>query len=88
MLTLNLQKYWLTGSVKLLNYRPHGQHVVVLTEDAPRYADYRSERSDPGQIVSGSRQIYLTFPAESTFTEEDVSNYFRYVGMAAAKEMP
>jgi hypothetical protein len=26
----------------------------------------------------GSRQIYLTFPADSTFREEDVSNYFRY----------
>jgi len=25
----------------------------------------------------GSRQIYLTFPADSTFREEDVSNYFR-----------
>lgn len=23
------------------------------------------------------RQIYLTFPADSTFSEEDVSNYFR-----------
>lgn len=34
------------------------------------------ERNDPGPIVTGSRQIYLTFPAESTFTEEDVSNYF------------
>ncbi|KAL0287652.1 UNVERIFIED_CONTAM: Zinc finger CCCH domain-containing protein 55 [Sesamum angustifolium] len=26
---------------------------------------------------SSSRQIYLTFPADSTFKEEDVSNYFR-----------
>jgi hypothetical protein len=26
----------------------------------------------------GSRQIYLTFPEDSTFREEDVSNYFRY----------
>lgn len=25
----------------------------------------------------GSRQIYLTFPADSTFREEDVSSYFR-----------
>ncbi|XP_031490769.1 zinc finger CCCH domain-containing protein 18-like isoform X2 [Nymphaea colorata] len=68
--------------------RPHGQHVVVLTEDAPRYADYRSERSDPGQIVSGSRQIYLTFPAESTFTEEDVSNYFRNYGPVQDVRIP
>lgn len=26
---------------------------------------------------SSARQIYLTFPADSTFKEEDVSNYFR-----------
>ena len=29
----------------------------------------------------GSRQIYLTFPADSTFREEDVSNYFRYTSI-------
>lgn len=29
-------------------------------------------------VNPGSRQIYLTFPADSTFREEDVSNYFRY----------
>lgn len=42
----------------------------------PKYMENCGERNDPGPIVSGSRQIYLTFPAESTFTEEDVSNYF------------
>lgn len=26
-----------------------------------------------------ARQIYLTFPADSTFSEEDVSSYFRYL---------
>lgn len=26
---------------------------------------------------SSAQQIYLTFPADSTFKEEDVSNYFR-----------
>lgn len=26
---------------------------------------------------SSARQIYLTFPADSTFKEEDVSGYFR-----------
>lgn len=60
--------------------RPHGQHAVILTEDASKYnVENRSERNDPGPIVSGSRQIYLTFPAESTFTEEDVSAYFGFV---------
>lgn len=51
---------------------------MVLVEDAPKYmADVHGDRNDPGPVVSGSRQIYLTFPAESTFTEEDVSNHFR-----------
>lgn len=40
----------------------------------------RMERGDfAGMANPGSRQIYLTFPADSTFTEEDVSNYFRLV---------
>lgn len=50
---------------------------MILAEDAPKYMESRNEKSDPGPIVSGSRQIYLTFPAESTFTEDDVSNYFK-----------
>jgi len=58
-------------------YRPHGQHAVILAEDASKYMYNRNYKRDPGPIVSGSRQIYLTFPAESTFTEEDVSNYFK-----------
>lgn len=38
----------------------------------------RLDRADLASLVNpGSRQIYLTFPADSTFREEDVSNYFR-----------
>ncbi|GER32856.1 RNA binding protein [Striga asiatica] len=69
----------LKSSIRLID-RPHGQHAVILAEDAPKYMDIQGERNDPGPIVSGSRQIYLTFPAESTFTEEDVSNYFNTFG--------
>lgn len=50
---------------------------MILAEDIPKYLEYSCERNDPGGIVAGSRQIYLTFPAESTFTEQDVSTYFR-----------
>lgn len=60
-----------------MSYRPHGQHSVILSDDIPKYLEYIGERNDPGGIVAGSRQIYLTFPAESTFTEQDVSNYFK-----------
>jgi hypothetical protein len=39
----------------------------------------RLDRVDFANMMNpGSRQIYLTFPADSTFREEDVSNYFRY----------
>lgn len=38
----------------------------------------RPERNDFfGSMNPSARQIYLTFPADSTFREEDVSNYFR-----------
>jgi hypothetical protein len=39
----------------------------------------RLDRADFASLMNpSSRQIYLTFPADSTFREEDVSNYFRY----------
>ncbi|KAJ7960881.1 Zinc finger CCCH domain-containing protein 18 [Quillaja saponaria] len=28
--------------------RPHGQHAVILAEDAPKYMEYRSVKNDPG----------------------------------------
>jgi hypothetical protein len=38
-------------------------------------------RRGPDELVdtmnASSRQIYLTFPAESSFTEEDVTIHFR-----------
>ncbi|XP_076951742.1 zinc finger CCCH domain-containing protein 53-like [Bidens hawaiensis] len=36
----------------------------------------------------GSRQIYLTFPADSSFTEEDVSNYFSIYGPVQDVRIP
>jgi len=54
---------------------------VVLAEDAPRYTEFRGERGggDMGSVPASSHQIYLTFPAESTFQEEDVATYFGYI---------
>ncbi|XP_048327362.1 zinc finger CCCH domain-containing protein 18 [Ziziphus jujuba] len=68
--------------------RPHGQHSVILAEDFPRYLEYTGEKNDPGGIVAGSRQIYLTFPAESSFTEQDVSNYFNKFGPVQDVRIP
>lgn len=78
----------LKNSIRLIDSRPHGQHAVILAEDAIKYAESRAEKSDPGPIVSGSRQIYLTFPADSTFTEDDVSNYFDNFGPVEDVRIP
>jgi hypothetical protein len=53
---------------------------VVLAEDAAKYMDFRGGGGggggDTGSVPASSHQIYLTFPAESTFAEDDVANYF------------
>ncbi|XP_070008807.1 zinc finger CCCH domain-containing protein 18 isoform X4 [Nicotiana tabacum] len=67
---------------------PHGQHAVILAEDVPKYMEYSGERNEHGAIVAGSRQIYLTFPAESTFSEQDVSNYFNQFGPVQDVRIP
>ncbi|XXG52374.1 hypothetical protein AAC387_Pa03g0730 [Persea americana] len=41
-----------------------------------------------GMVNPGSRQIYLTFPADSTFREEDVSNYFSIYGPVQDVRIP
>ncbi|KAJ6404002.1 hypothetical protein OIU84_012238 [Salix udensis] len=50
----------LKNSICLID-RPHGQHSVILAEDVPKYLEDAGERNDPGGIIAGSRQIYLTF---------------------------
>ncbi|PRQ32104.1 putative transcription factor C3H family [Rosa chinensis] len=77
----------LGSSIRLID-RPHGQHAIILAEDSLKYMDHRNERGDPGPIVSGSRQIYLTFPADSTFSEDDVSNYFNTFGPVEDVRIP
>lgn len=56
----------------------------MMNEDLQKFGRSRLERSDfslnnIGMMNPASRQIYLTFPADSTFREEDVSNYFRFL---------
>ncbi|XP_071693635.1 zinc finger CCCH domain-containing protein 18-like isoform X2 [Rutidosis leptorrhynchoides] len=79
----------LKNSIRLID-RPHGQHAVVLADDASRYTENRYERNNlsPGPIVSGSKQIYLTFPADSTFSEDDVANYFSTFGPVQDVRIP
>ncbi|XP_027330325.1 zinc finger CCCH domain-containing protein 18-like isoform X1 [Abrus precatorius] len=75
----------LKNSIRLID-RPHGQHAVVLAEDAaaPTYL----QRGEFARHISASRQIYLTFPAESTFTEDDVSDYFNTFGEVEDVRIP
>lgn len=77
----------LKSRIRLID-RPHGQHSVILVEDLPKYLDYSNERTEHGGFVACSRQIYLTFPAESTFTEKDVSNYFSTFGPVQDVRIP
>lgn len=59
-------------------FRPHGQHAMVLAEDAVKYVlDSGNEKTEATQ--NPANQIYLTFPADSLFTEADVHAYFRYI---------
>ncbi|XP_071718118.1 zinc finger CCCH domain-containing protein 53-like [Rutidosis leptorrhynchoides] len=48
----------------------------------------RSNPGSLGMLNPGSRQIYLTFPADSTFREEDVSNYFSMFGPVQDVRIP
>jgi hypothetical protein len=47
------------------------------------FSQGRHERED-----SVSKQIYLTFPSESSFTDEDVSTYFRDFGLVDDVRIP
>ncbi|KAM0950398.1 putative RNA recognition motif domain, nucleotide-binding alpha-beta plait domain superfamily [Dioscorea sansibarensis] len=78
----------LRNSICLIDRYATWQHSVVLLEDAPKYVDYRNERTDFLQVAASSCQIYLTFPADSTFTEEDVMNYFNEFGPVRDVRIP
>ncbi|XP_018491378.1 zinc finger CCCH domain-containing protein 18 isoform X2 [Raphanus sativus] len=77
----------LKNTIRLID-RPHGQHSVILAEDVSKFVEYMEERNEHGAILAGSKQIYLTFPAESSFTEHDVSNYFSKFGLVEDVRIP
>ncbi|XP_024528121.1 zinc finger CCCH domain-containing protein 23 [Selaginella moellendorffii] len=71
--------------------QPNGQQAVVLVEESSRLAvaAHRGDNYDHNGIVSpSSRQIYLTFPAESAFTEEDVNAHFSAYGPVQDVRIP
>ncbi|XP_054812477.1 zinc finger CCCH domain-containing protein 53-like isoform X2 [Prosopis cineraria] len=68
--------------------------ALMMNEDLHKFGRSRLERNDfslnggSGIGNPASRQIYLTFPADSTFREEDVSNYFSIYGPVQDVRIP
>ncbi|CAK8575650.1 unnamed protein product [Lathyrus sativus] len=68
--------------------------ALMMSEELHKFGRSRLERNDfslnspTGMINPASRQIYLTFPADSTFREEDVSNYFSIYGPVQDVRIP
>lgn len=68
--------------------------AVMMGDDYHPFGRCRHDRSDFAAFGyrehpnSSSRQIYLTFPADSTFKEEDVSNYFSSFGPVQDVRIP
>lgn len=64
--------------------------ALMMGEEFHKLNRVRMARNEFSGMDSnpGSRQIYLTFPADSTFKEEDVSNYFNLYGPVQDVRIP
>ncbi|XP_031284724.1 zinc finger CCCH domain-containing protein 53 isoform X1 [Pistacia vera] len=73
--------------------------ALMMNEDMHKFGRSRLERNDfsrnefsinggSSMVNPASRQIYLTFPADSTFREEDVSSYFSNYGPVQDVRIP
>ncbi|XP_038698408.1 zinc finger CCCH domain-containing protein 55-like isoform X2 [Tripterygium wilfordii] len=71
-----------------------GAADLVMDEEFHKFGRCHAERNDflamslAEKANSASRQIYLTFPADSTFRDEDVSNYFSNFGSVQDVRIP
>ncbi|XP_024995301.1 zinc finger CCCH domain-containing protein 22-like isoform X1 [Cynara cardunculus var. scolymus] len=80
--------------MNFLNESPRSPSAALMMgEDFHKFGRFRPDRHDLaamglGNSSSSSRQIYLTFPADSTFKEEDVSNYFSIFGPVQDVRIP
>ncbi|KAJ4724343.1 Zinc finger CCCH domain-containing protein [Melia azedarach] len=88
---------------KCMNFLLHQQNdtqrsaaaaALMMGDELHKFGNCRPERSDfsalglGGSVNPSARQIYLTFPADSTFREEDVSNYFSIYGPVQDVRIP
>ncbi|KAI4382976.1 hypothetical protein MLD38_008864 [Melastoma candidum] len=65
--------------------------ALMMGEEIYKLGRSRLERTEfalSGGVNPASRQIYLTFPADSTFKEKDVSNYFSLYGPVQDVRIP
>ncbi|PPD75927.1 hypothetical protein GOBAR_DD27147 [Gossypium barbadense] len=68
--------------------------ALMYGEETCKFSQGRAERNDyfamglEEKANSASKQIYLTFPADSTFKDEDVSNYFSMFGPVQDVRIP
>ncbi|GAV69395.1 zf-CCCH domain-containing protein/RRM_6 domain-containing protein [Cephalotus follicularis] len=68
--------------------------ALIMGDDIHKFGRSRLERNSfslnvgAEMVNPASRQIYLTFPADSTFREEDVSNYFSIYGPVQDVRIP
>ncbi|KAG7530085.1 RNA recognition motif domain [Arabidopsis thaliana x Arabidopsis arenosa] len=63
--------------------------ALMMGDDLHRLGRWRPERIDLSAMACpASRQIYLTFPADSIFREEDVSDYFSTFGPVQDVRIP
>lgn len=79
----------------LLQQQNETQRALMMGEELHNFGRSCLQRNDfPAMGIGGegnspaSRQIYLTFPAESTFREEDVTNYFSMFGPVQDVRIP
>ncbi|KAJ0452002.1 putative RNA recognition motif domain, nucleotide-binding alpha-beta plait domain superfamily [Helianthus annuus] len=66
---------------------------LMMKENSLKFGRFRPDRHDLAAMglwnsCSSSRQIYLTFSADSTFKDEDVSNYFSTFGPVQDVRIP
>ncbi|GMJ07066.1 hypothetical protein like AT3G51950 [Hibiscus trionum] len=77
-----------------LTYGRSAMAALMMGDELHKLGRCRPERNDfsamglAAALNPGSRQIYLTFPADSTFKEEDVSNYFSIYGPVQDVRIP
>ncbi|KAL0300432.1 UNVERIFIED_CONTAM: Zinc finger CCCH domain-containing protein 18 [Sesamum calycinum] len=77
----------MTSCIRLID-RPHGQQSIILGEDIPKYQKFIGEKHEQESGGVGTCQVYLTFPPQSIFSEQDVNDYFSNYGPVREVRIP